>query len=350
MACRAPIAAEPRSPLLALHNSGRRRHGDVVAMDPPSSARYSADTMAPPTLILHQYDTSPFSEKIRTIFGHKRLRWAAVEQPSVMPKPDLLPLTGGYRRIPVLQIGADIYCDTQVIVREIERRHPEPTLYPSGQRGTAQAWNLWADRLVFLPVVAAVFAEIGQFVPQSFIDDRTKMMPGRRFEDLPQQAPHAREQLRSLFAMLDAQLSDGRPFLLGPSFSLADAACYHPLWFLRVAPLTSAVLAAFDHIGPWQARIDALGHGERVPMTPAEALTVAQASSPAEPLPSAPHEPNGRTVGEAVTVTPDDYGFDPVAGTITHCSADTISIRRSGPGGHPLVVHFPRFGFRVQPD
>ena len=83
-----------------------------------------------PDLILHHYDTSPFSEKVRTILAHKQLAWRAVEQPAIMPKPQLTPLTGGYRRIPVLQIGADIYCDSQLIARVLEARHPQPTIFP----------------------------------------------------------------------------------------------------------------------------------------------------------------------------------------------------------------------------
>src|SRR4029077_12378533 len=143
--------------------------------------------------------------------------------PSIMPKPDLVPLTGGYRRIPVLQIGADVYCDTQLIVRVIERLAPEPTLYPGGSEGTCNAWSLWADRIVFFPVVAVVFAEIGHAVPSAFVEDRQKMMPGRDFAALPKQAPHAREQVRALAALLDAQLADGRRWLLGTDFSHADA-------------------------------------------------------------------------------------------------------------------------------
>src|SRR5262245_19888831 len=111
-------------------------------------------------LILHQYDGSPFSEKVRKVFAHKHLAWRSVDQPMMMPKPDLVPLTGGYRRIPVLQIGADIYCDTQVIARTIERLHPEPTLYPGGSEGTYDAWSLWADKLLFMAVAAAVLTEV----------------------------------------------------------------------------------------------------------------------------------------------------------------------------------------------
>ncbi len=84
-----------------------------------------------PEIILHQYATSPFSEKIRKIFAHKKIAWRSVEQPVIMPKPKLVPLTGGYRRIPVLQIGADVWCDTGIIIRKIDELNPEPTLYPA---------------------------------------------------------------------------------------------------------------------------------------------------------------------------------------------------------------------------
>ena len=105
-------------------------------------------------IILHHYDTSPFSEKVRLMLGIKALAWRSVIQPVIMPKPDLIPLTGGYRRIPVMQIGADIYCDSQVILAELDARHPEPAVV----RGADWAVNLWADRLWFQATVAAVFS------------------------------------------------------------------------------------------------------------------------------------------------------------------------------------------------
>jgi glutathione S-transferase len=304
--------------------------------------------MAIPRLLLHQYDTSPFSEKVRAILAHKRLAWGAVEQPNMMPKPDLLPLTGGYRRIPVLQVGADVYCDTQCIVRVLERLHPEPTIYPGGA-GTAEAWSLWADRLLFLPAVAVVFADIGQFVPKEFMDDRARMLPGRNFADIATQAPHAREQVRALLAVLEGQLADGRPWLLGSEFSLADAACHHPAWFLRVAPGGQALLAEFPRLTAWMAAIAALGQGDRQDVTPADAIAVARAAEPAPSGGVDPREPNGLQAGMPVHVTPDDYAFDPVAGELVASSVDEVAIRRSDPAVGTVVVHFPRFGFRVAP-
>ena len=299
------------------------------------------------TLILHQYDTSPFSEKVRKVLAHKRLAWRAVEQPTIMPKPQLLPLTGGYRRIPVLQIGADVYCDTQLIVRVLEDLQPSPTLYPDGSEGTCQAWQLWADKLVFITTVSVLFGEVGQFMPKEFIDDRTKMMPGRDFNELPRMAPHAREQLRAYVATLDAQLDDGRPYLLGTDFSLADAACFHTMWFLRMAPQAKSMISDAPPVAEWVARVDGMGHGERSPMTPEEALEIARRATPAPALGVDPHEPNALVAGTRVTITPDDYAFDPVAGELVGSSVHEVAVLRHDADLGDTVVHFPRIGFRV---
>ncbi len=54
-----------------------------------------------PELILHHYWTSPFTEKVRLALGRKGLAWRSVEQPTIMPKPELLPLADDYGRDPI---------------------------------------------------------------------------------------------------------------------------------------------------------------------------------------------------------------------------------------------------------
>jgi glutathione S-transferase len=301
-------------------------------------------------LILHHYDTSPFSEKVKKILAHKRLPWRAVEQPTIMPKPQLIPLTGGYRRIPVLQIGADVYCDSQLIAQVLEARHPSPTIYPGAMPAACHAMALWADRTFFMAAVPVLFALIGDAVPQAFIDDRTKLMGGGRvnFADVPKQAAAAREQLRACAALLDAQLEDGRPFLFGDAFSLADAASYHPVWFLRNFPGAGVIFDEYTALLGWAERIQAMGHGARQDMDSGEALAVARDSRPVSSTVDG-REPNGLAAGARVTVTPDDYGFDPVEGELVGSSAHEIAVRRSAAEVGDVVVHFPRIGFRVAP-
>ena len=67
------------------------------------------------SLILHHYPQSPVAHKTRMALGIAGATWQSVEIPRIPPKPLLMPLTAGYRRTPVLQIGADIYCDSQNI-------------------------------------------------------------------------------------------------------------------------------------------------------------------------------------------------------------------------------------------
>jgi glutathione S-transferase len=209
--------------------------------------------------------------------------------------------------------------------------------------------SLWADRLLFLPVVAVVFAEIGAMVPQAFIDDRSRMMPGRNFADLPRQAPYARDQVRGLVATLEAQLADGRPFLLGDAFSLADASSFHPLWFLRMAPTEVRLLDAFPRTLAWMARLDAMGQGDRQELPRADALALAREATTMRGSGVDAGEPGGLVAGMRVTATPDDYAFDPVEGEVVGADALGIALRRTDPHVGEVVVHFPRVGFRVVP-
>jgi glutathione S-transferase len=301
-----------------------------------------------PELVFHHYDNSPFSEKIRLVLGHKGLAWRSVIQPNVMPKPHLIPLTGGYRKIPVLQIGADVYCDSQLVARVLERLHPSPTIFPGGSEGVSFMVNAWADRLLFMAAVPVLFSKIGPAVPEAFIEDRKKLMGGGDFRALMGAGALFADQLRAHAQLLDAGLADGRRFLLGDDFSWADAAAYHPIWFLLGMPPTRDAFAEFARIGAWAERVRAVGHGRRSEMTPEEALAVARAAEPATAPAADPRDPNGLAPGMRVRVVPDDYGFDPVEGELVASSVHEVALRRAAPEVGDVVVHFPRAGFRIQ--
>ena len=297
-------------------------------------------------IILHQYVNSPFSEKIRKIFAHKKISWRAVEQPVIMPKPKLIPLTGGYRRIPVLQIGADVWCDTGIIIKKIDELHPDPTIYPGGLTAAAETMNQWADRRLFWSTTPVIFEKLAAVVPKDFIEDRSKMMRGANFAEITLVAPDARNQLRAFLDILDRQLAN-RAFLLGDSFSLADAACFHPVWFLRAEPTAFGHAKRFTNLMRWFDRIDAMGVGDMHPMDPDEALAIARDSAPATRENIDDRDPNGLKAGTRISVTPDDYGFDPVTGRVVVSTIDEIAIEREDADLGKIVNHFPKIGFRI---
>jgi glutathione S-transferase len=299
-------------------------------------------------IILHQYVNSPFSEKIRKIFAHKNVQWRSVEQPVIMPKPKLIPLTGGYRRIPVLQIGADVYCDTGIIIHKIDQLFPEPTIYPGGTEGLCHMINLFADRRFFFSTTPVIFAKLAAVVPKDFIEDRSKMMAGANFAEITQTAPDARNQVRAFLEMIERQIAHSA-FLFGNAFSLADAACFHCVWFLRAEPNSFALAQRYPSLMRWFERIDAMGYGRVSAMDPDEALAIARDSSPDTAVLEDPSDPNGLKAGMMVKVMPDDYGFDPVAGKIVALSSIGIAIERHDPALGTIVNHFPKVGFRIHP-
>lgn len=290
-------------------------------------------------LILHHYDTSPFSEKVRLMFGIKGLAWRSVIQPVIMPKPDLIPLTGGYRRIPVMQIGADIYCDSQVILAELERRFPDPPVI----RGADWAVNLFADRLWFQASVAVIFAKMGDQVPKAFIADREKLS-GRPFDVKAMQAaePFARAQWQAYAAWMDEALGPGK-FLGGATPSLSDVAAWMAVWWAGGA--VPDLLDGHQPLLAWRDRIRAIGHGQRSEMAPSEALQAAAQAEPAPDLRCASDDPSGLRRGDRVVVQADDYGRDPVEGVLVGLSPDRVTLARECGELDLVHVHFPRAGY-----
>jgi glutathione S-transferase len=306
---------------------------------------------AAPLIILHHFDQSPFSEKVRVAFGLKQVEWTSVLISRIMPRPDLMPLTGGYRRTPVMQIGADIYCDTQVIIRELERRFPEPTLFPDGSAGLGWASAMWTDRSFFQNTVNLVFGSLADKVPQEFIADREQLR-GARFDvaAMTTAIPQMRDQFRAHVHWIETQLGSGRAWITGDKPGLCDVNAYMNIWYVR-AHLADALemLAEFGHVRAWEARLRAIGHGRRSEMSAADALEIAARAVPQTAELTDPGDPNGRRPGDRVEIMPDDYGKVKVSGEIVALSPQHIAIRRHDPRAGEVVVHFPRAGFLVIP-
>ncbi len=300
--------------------------------------------------ILHHYDFSPFAEKIRLALGIKGLRWHSVIAPSVLPKPDLVALTGGYRHIPVLQYGADVYCDTRTIVRELDRRHPGPAIDDPGRRALATAIEAWAERDLFWPIARFVSGINAETVDPQLHVDRASLRgkPTPSIARLKTVAARELSRIRPLLPVVDGLLAGGSPWLLGESPGKADLAVYHGLWFLSAMPIDcSGELAPHPAVRSWMKRVAAIGHGEHADIPAARSLEIAARSRP-------------RTCGESiaddslpapgtrVAIRPDDYATPAVEGTLLLVTPDDVAIRRDDRMLGEIVVHFPRIGYALK--
>jgi glutathione S-transferase len=301
-------------------------------------------------LILHHYPTSPFSEKVRLIFGHKQLAWQSVIIPRIMPKPDVLALTGGYRRTPFLQVGADIFCDTALICDVLEHHQPEPSLYPERLKGMARALAQWADSTLFWASmgynlspkgVAALFADQPLASAQAFAADRGAMRTGMTSLRPGDATAAYKSYLRRLSTMVEDQ-----PFLLGEMPCVADFAAYHPLWFSRVVnPVMAGILDATPAVIEWMDRMALIGHGQMGKLTSDQAIDIAAAAEPA-PLPDDTfQDDHGIALGSRVTIAAETFGQEPTEGILLAATRTRYTLERKDERAGKVHVHFPRIGF-----
>ena len=304
-------------------------------------------------LILHHYPNSPFAEKVRLILGHKQLAWKSVIIPMIMPKPELTALTGGYRKTPVLQIGADIYCDTALICDVLEQLAPTPTLYPDAIQGAARIVAQWADSTLF-PVamaynfqpagVAQVFAGVPAEGVQAFVADRTAMRGGS-----PRMSPtDATATYKSYLSRL-ANMLHGQDFLFGSQPCVADFAAYHPLWFTQErTPALAGIFDATPEIKAWMARMKAIGHGTCGPCSGEEALQAAHNANPVFQQGEVFQDEHGIALGSQVTIAADNFGLEPTEGELISASSIRYTLRRTDERAGTVHVHFPRVGFTLK--
>ena len=302
-------------------------------------------------LILHHYSSSPFAEKIRLVLGYKNLAWKSVVIPQIMPKPDVQALTGGYRKTPILQIGADIYCDTSLICDVLEHLAPTPSLYPEPGKGLARTLAQWADSTLFWAAMAYnlgpkgaadMFGNTPPEVAKAFSDDR-RAMSGSMTRLRPADAAAAyKSYLRRLSDMLDDQ-----PFLLGAVPTVADFACYHPLWFTRTrTPSVAGILDLTPAVVDWMARMAAIGHGTMEKFNAADAIAVAAASTPHTLLTDSTfQDDHGIALGSLVTVAAESFGPEATEGELVAATRTHYTLRRTDERAGTVHVHFPRIGY-----
>jgi len=310
-----------------------------------------------PDLILHHYPSSPFSEKTRLALGYKKLAWKSVLIPPIMPKPDVLSLTGGYRKTPVLQVGADIYCDSALIFDVLEHVQPDPPLYPPHLKGVARVFAQWADTMLFWAAMAYnlqpkgaahVFAKTPDLA-KTFSEDR-KAMSGNLVRLRPGDATSAyRSYLRRI-----ASMADEHDFLFGMEPCVADFAAYHGIWYTRrqVPPLAD-IFNATPSVIEWAERMAAIGHGAHTELAPADSIAIAKAADPQPAgsnllIDSAFQDDHGIPLGTRVTITAESFGPEPTEGELIAATRTHYSLRREDPRAGTLHVHFPRVGYALR--
>ena len=300
-------------------------------------------------VILHHFAASPFSEKVRLVLGHKQLAWKSVIVPNILPKPDVVALTGGYRRTPFLQIGADIYCDTALICDVLEQLQPTPSLYPEATQALARIVAQWADSTLFWAAVTYNRGSSGE-LPAAVFADRRAM----GFDVEWVRPADATAAYKSYLERLSGMLN-GQSFLLGAEPCIADFSAYHALWLAHGREPTSVPLPFHaPALAGWMQHMQSIGHGANTPMSAAQAIAIAANSEPAisgqNRLPVAGwQDEHGIALGSRVTIAAESFGREPTEGELIAATPTYYSLRRIDDRAGTVHVHFPRMGYVLKP-
>jgi glutathione S-transferase len=301
------------------------------------------------TFFLHHYEASPYAEKIRAMFGLIGGRWGSVLSPPYPPRPNVDPLAGGYRRIPVAQIGADIFCDTTLIATEVAEFSGHSELAPDLSDPDALALVNRAEGDVFFAAITSVaplkllgtlLLRNGPFSTMKFVRDRAGMMKGASVR--PPQGDAAARLFDEFLADLDTHLGS-RESVDGDQISYADFCAYHPIW-LALSVGGGKTLRQYANVCRWRERMEALGHGDRQEMSAEDAFDAAAGSDPRS-LPT--DEGASESLGGDVTIAPSDYGKIGVQGKLVAATDERYVLLRDTERFGAVHVHFPREGYDV---
>ncbi len=293
------------------------------------------------TPVLHHFPLSPFSEKIRLILGATGTDWQEVLLPVAPPRPSLDPVLGGYRRVPVTQIGADYYCDSKLIAHELSKRLDRSDLSPFDRNTRAAELIRRAEIDLFMPCLFSmpVFTTLRGYIQSlgfwgfvRFLRDRAVL--ARDFHMPALSRDQSRAAWQDWITHLNTQLATGWLEQKGPT--ITDFTVFHMIWF-RNELTGSDCTRDFAHLNSWYESIKNVSGKATRSLSPEQSLDLARTCSPMA----------DEAAGPSVSITPTDYARIATHGQLIEESSHHWTIARSTKAAGRIHVHFPKSGYKL---
>jgi glutathione S-transferase len=298
---------------------------------------------------LFHYPISPYSEKVRAMLGYANVSWGSIVTKEMPPRPELVPLAGDYKRIPVLQIDSDVFCDSNLAAEEIAlMSNKEELSFEQSSQQQQEYIRRVEGELFFAGVVVAnnrtlqkkMFGQMGIWDLTRFVWDRLNMA---RKSSSP--IPRGKEAKKIFLAHVietEERLVDD--FLFGSTPTLADFAAYHPLWLVRDWG-EKKFLTEFVRINAWMNRIKDFGHGEEQKITAVEAYEHANISK-TRAIPNLYR--SSLHIDQAVVITPNDYRQVQTEGILVGDFPNKWVISKENQSTEIVHIHFPKNDFQLR--
>ena len=295
------------------------------------------------SIILHHYPFSPYSEKIRAMFGFTNIEWASCIASEAPPRGKLDLLAGGYGRIPIGQLGSDIFCDTNIIADEIANMTNKPALSDRSLDQAALKQRQWLETTLFFACVNRAFSlslikriakDKGLLNLVHFLKDRIEMgMKASISMGSPKSAPkHIHQALNDLAKGLAY-----KDFVGGDGPNIIDFAAYHCFWFLHEVGQKKD-LNKHQKVLTWYHRMNTFSSMPTQEISIEDALNEAKIS---QPRPLDKRYLQDHRIGSKIVISPSDYRKVPVSGVLAGVDEQRWIILREQSETGPVHLHFP---------
>jgi len=295
--------------------------------------------------ILHHYPFSPYSEKVRRMLAYAELDWKSVIHKEMPPRPLLSPLAGNYGRIPVAQIGADVFCDSNLIAEEIAVVSNKPELsFKACTQEQKDFIQHVEGKIFFAGVLAGGSSELRNKIRKTmslwdlgrFFVDRAIMGLSATTENMIKPT-EARKILIEHLEALESRLNDD--FIFGNQPTLADFACYHSLWFARDLG-EKPFMKKYKKVNAWMDRVKALGRSNVEDIDGETAIKIAKESS-VRSYPALKEK-------KIISVGPSDYRQKATQGELVFEDGTRWVIAREHTKSGKTQLHFPKLAYTAR--
>jgi len=222
-------------------------------------------------ITLHQFEVSPFCDKVRRILHWKRLDYRIREVPLLQtPRVRRINPIG---KLPCLEHDGTFVGDSTDIAYYLEERFPEPPILPRdpAERALCHVLEDWADESLYFYEMRLRFTlphNAKRWIPELVHADSRVLkalaplvLPGM-LRRLTRAQGVGRKPLQQVLADVDrhadalADLLGGREWLVGRALSLADLAVFAQLRCIRGAEEGARIIEARPALVAWMERVE----------------------------------------------------------------------------------------------
>jgi len=198
---------------------------------------------------------SLFSWRTRMALRHKQLDFETV--PVCMSDKAAIAFSGG-KTVPIIKDGESVVRDSWKIAEHLEDRYPQaPTLF-GGEigRGVTQAFNVWVDRALVLPMLAVIVADVHERVDtadERYFRESMEKVLKTTLEDARKGRADAMARLARAQEPMQALLKR-QPWICGAQPAYADYILFSVFQWARVMS-PGDVLSSSEPLHAWRERL-----------------------------------------------------------------------------------------------